>query len=71
MERWYTARQIAEIIGMSPRFVQRAAQTGALRSTAIGVGPRPALRFRQSDVTLWLRECARERGRPDRSDGAR
>ena len=64
MERWYTARQIAEIIGMSTRFVQRAAQTGVLRSTAIGVGPRPALRFRESDVTAWLREWAKERPGP-------
>ena len=64
MERWFTARQIAEIIGMSTRFVQREAQLGHLCSTAIGVGPRPALRFRQSDITDWLREWAQERPRP-------
>ena len=43
MERWYTARQIAEIIGMSTRYVQREAQLGHLRSRALGGG-----RFRLS-----------------------
>jgi hypothetical protein len=68
MERWYTAREIAERIGMSTRFVQREAQIGHLRGRALGGGPRPALRFRADDVTSWLRAWSRERGRPGVAD---
>lgn len=71
MERWFRSSEIAAITGMSTRFVQRAAQRGVLRSTAIGNGPRPALRFRESDVTAWLREWAHERGGPRRPGGER
>ena len=63
MERWYTAREIAERIGMSTRWVQREAQLGRLHGRAYGLGPRPALRFRADDVTLWLHAWSRERGR--------
>ena len=62
MERWYTAREIAQVIGMSTRFVQREAQLGRLRSVAVGAGPRPALRFRAADVTAWLQAWTTERG---------
>ncbi len=64
MERWYRASEISARIGMSTRFVQRAAQTGALRGRAIGIGPRRAWRFRESDVSAWLREWVQERPGP-------
>ncbi len=70
MERWYTAREVAERIGMSVRYVQREAQAGRLRGRLIGVGPRPALRFRGVDIEDWLQTCTRERGIP-RDTGAR
>jgi hypothetical protein len=68
MDTWLSTREVALIVGMSTRFVQRETSAGRLHAREIGfAGSRPTLRYRPADVTAWQARHTRNRGRSDES----
>ena len=62
MDLWLTTRDVALMIGMSARFVQREVEAGRLRAVEIGTtGSRPTLRYRPADVAAWQARHTRDR----------
>jgi phenylacetate-coenzyme A ligase PaaK-like adenylate-forming protein len=71
MDRWLTSREVALLIGMSSRYVQREAEAGRLRAREVGTtGSRTTLRYRLADVTAWQARYTRDRGPCDEADDA-
>jgi hypothetical protein len=71
MDTWLSTREVAELVGMSPRFVQREAAAGRLRAREIGfAGSRPTLRYRPKDVAAWQARHTRDRGPSEEANDA-
>ena len=71
MEPWLTTRDVALMIGMSARFVQREVEAGRLRAREIGTtGSRPTLRYQRADVAAWQARNTRDRAPSDEADDA-
>ena len=51
-DRLWTTRAVASYVGVSPETILRRYRSGELRGVRISTN---AIRFRQSDVELWLR----------------
>jgi excisionase family DNA binding protein len=59
--RFVTARELAELLGVSTETVLRWTRDGKLPGFRM---PGGALRYRDSDLALWLSERATDRPRP-------
>ena len=55
-ERLLTARELADMLGMSPATVLDWHEAGRIPSFKLPTGP---VRFRASEVEAWLEECRR------------
>lgn len=55
-ERLLTARELADLLGLSPATVLDWHEAGRLPSFKLPTGP---VRFRASEVEAWLDECRR------------
>jgi len=64
LERLLTTREVASLLRVSVRYVQRQVADGRLRALALETGSRPTLRFRESDVGDWVARYVHERN-PD------
>jgi len=60
-EQLLTTREVASILRVSVRYVQRQVADGRLRALALETGSRPTLRFRESDVEAWVARFVHER----------
>jgi hypothetical protein len=56
-DAWYRARDVARLLGVSPRSIQRAYHAGRLRGAEINA--RHDLRVQGRWVIEWLEKCAR------------
>ena len=63
-ERLITARQVAELVGVSPETILRYTRAGELRGIRLPGTARGRLRYRPEDVEAWLE--AHETGAADR-----
>jgi excisionase family DNA binding protein len=78
--RLFTARQLAELLGVSPETVLRYTRAGELRGIRLPGTARGRLRYRPEDVEAWLeahdtagtadREALTTRASRARRDGA-
>ena len=59
-----TARQVAELLGVSTESVLRWTRSGKLPAIRL---PGGAIRFRDDELDAWLRERATPRDAPDRA----
>jgi len=59
--RLLTTREVASLLRVSVRYVQRQVNDGRLRALALETGARPTLRFRESDVDAWVARYVHER----------
>lgn len=50
----YRVREIADIIGSQPRFINREIENGKLRAVKMGGGKRPLVRIKGQDANEWL-----------------
>lgn len=60
-ERLLTTREVAALLHVSVRYVQRQVADGRLRALALGSGARQTLRIRESDLEAWLARYVHER----------
>ena len=58
-ERLLTARELAELLGLSPGTVLDWHEAGRIPSFKLGPGVGGPVRFRASEVEAWLEECRR------------
>lgn len=49
----YTSREVAELLGVSQRYVQRIAKEELIGSVVVRSSHRPMLRFRAEDVVAF------------------
>jgi excisionase family DNA binding protein len=56
LQEFYTVKELAALLGMNPRTIQRLAQRGDLKAHRFGGGKRPALRFRRDDIEAFLKK---------------
>ena len=63
-----TERQAAELLGMGARTLWRYSRSGICPAPIkIGIGPRPAVRYRRSELLAWVQDgCPRCDGRAAR-----
>ena len=59
-----TSAEVAAVLCVSQRYVQRAAACGILASLVIQTGMRPMLRFRAADVVRFADRYVHERRGP-------
>ena len=60
-ERLLTIREVAALLRVSVRCVQRQVADGRMRALALGSRPRPTLRVRESDLEAWVARYVHER----------
>ncbi len=60
-ERLMTSREVAELLHVSVRYIQRQVAEGRLRAYALQTGARPSLRFRETEVEAWVGRFVGER----------
>lgn len=55
-KEFYTVRELAALLEINPRTVQRLAQAGELKAHRLGSSKRPVLRFRREDIEAYLKK---------------
>lgn len=60
-ERLLTTREVATLLHVSVRYVQRQVAEGRLRALALGSGARQTLRIRETDLEAWVGRHVHER----------
>jgi excisionase family DNA binding protein len=58
-ERLLTARELADLLGLSASTVLDWHEAGRIPSFKLGAGPGGPVRFRLRDVEAWLEACRR------------
>lgn len=53
-ERLMTSREVAELLRVSVRYIQRQVAEGRLGAFALQTGSRATLRFREAEVEAWV-----------------
>lgn len=56
-KEFYTVKELAALLEINPRTVQRLAQAGDLKAHRLGAGKRPVLRFRREDIEAYLKKA--------------
>ena len=57
----YTTREVAELLGVSQRYVQRLAKEQLIGSLVVQTSRRPVLRIRASDIVAFADKWTVER----------
>lgn len=60
-DRLLTSREVAGLLHVSVRYIQRQVAEGRLRAYALQTGSRPTLRFSESEVAAWVARFVAER----------
>ena len=56
-KEFYNTKELAELLEINPRTVQRLSQHGDLKAHRLGSGKRPVLRFRREDIEAYLKKA--------------